>query len=81
MEKIKKRKWMDRSISEKTQSYRRERNVRAQRSENKLYLHMKEMHRGIGWGKEEENSKAGTRGTKLTNSMVEYSLKFLTFKR
>jgi hypothetical protein len=30
MEKAKKRKWMDRTISEKTQSYRKERNVRAQ---------------------------------------------------
>ena len=81
MEKIKKRKWMDRSISEKTQSYRRGRNVRAQSSENKLYLHMKEMQTDIGQGKEEEKSKAGTRGTKITNSMLEYSLKFLTFKR
>ena len=72
---------MDRSISEKTQLYRRDRNVRALRSENKLYLQMTEMHTGIGRGKEEENSKVGTRGTKITNSMVEYSLKFLTFKR
>jgi len=39
------------------------------------------MHTGIGWGKEEENSKVGTRGTKITNSNVEYCLKFLTFKR
>jgi len=81
MEKIKKKKWMDRSINEKTLSYRKERNIRVQRNENKLYLHMKEMHTSIGWGKEEENSKAGTRGTKITNSMVEYSLKFLIFKR
>jgi hypothetical protein len=55
MEKIKKRKWTHRSIYEKTLSYRKERNVRAQRNENKFYLHMKEMHTGIGWGKEEEN--------------------------
>jgi hypothetical protein len=72
---------MERSISEKTQSYRRERNVWAQRSENKLYIHMKEMHTAIEREEEEENSKIGTRGTKITNSMVEYNLKFLTFKR
>jgi hypothetical protein len=80
MEKIKKRKWTDRNINEKTLSYRKQRNIRAQRNENKLYPHMKKMHIGIGWEKEEENSKDGIRGTKITNSMVEYSLKFLTFK-
>lgn len=72
---------MARSISEKTQSYRREKKVRAQRSENKFYLHVKEMHTGIGWGEEEETSKVGARLIKITNSMVEYSLKFLTFER
>lgn len=75
---MKVRKWTDRYRNEKIQLHRTESNVSGQRSENKLYLHMKDMDTAIG-GEEEDVSKVGTRGIKITNSMVEDNIKLLIF--